>query len=82
MWDAYGQSWGWGFWGMLGMVQMLLWWILLILGIAVLVRLLAAGRKETSPRGEDWALDILRERYARGEIDKEEFEQKSCDLAG
>jgi putative membrane protein len=33
-----------------------------------------------APRGEDEALRILKERYARGEITKEEYEQRRKDL--
>ncbi len=74
------MGWGWGR-GMLGAVHMVLWWVLIVLGIAVLVKWLFG-----SPRGGDrssgrGALDILKERYARGEIDKDEFEQKRRDLA-
>jgi putative membrane protein len=81
MWGGYGQGWGWGLWGLLGMVQMLLWWVVLGLGIAVLVKWLIGPRGRANPHAEDRALDILRERYARGEIGKEEFEQKARDLA-
>lgn len=71
--DEYGWGWGWGMW----MAHTFLWWILLILGIVVLVRWIIAGPGHT--RGET-ALDILKKRYARGEIGKEEFEQKKRDL--
>ena len=46
MWGEMGSmGWGWG-WGMLGAVHMVLWWVLIVLGIAVLVKWLVG-----SPRG-------------------------------
>lgn len=75
MWDGIGGM-GWGWIG-LGMVHMLLFWILVILGIVVLVRWLAAG----PPRDHlPDALEILKARYARGEITKEQFEQMKRDI--
>jgi putative membrane protein len=66
---------GWGWIG-LGMVHMLLFWILVILGIVVLVRWLASG----TPGGGPDPLDILKARYAKGEITKEQFEQMKRDI--
>ena len=60
-----------------GMLWMGLWWLLPILAIVAL----AALMMRMNGRGPDkTALDILKERYARGEIDKAEFEQKRHDL--
>ena len=75
MWGDMG--WGWG-WGMIGTVHMLLWWILIVLGIVVLAKWLFGGARGSAG---DRALEVLRERYARGEIDKEEFEKRKRDLA-
>ncbi len=59
------------------MVLMLLFWGVVIAGIVVGIRwLVHQGR---GPRS-DSALDILRERYARGEIDREEFLARKRDL--
>lgn len=84
MW--WHDGWGWGF----GFLHMVLYWGVLILVIALVVKWIFGG-----PSGPGWlrgdffnereargnrALDILKERYARGEIDKEEFEQKKRDL--
>lgn len=70
---------GWdGGWGLFGMAHMLVWWILIILGIVVLAKLAFGNRRGDS--GEDRALFILRERYARGEISKEEFDARKRDL--
>lgn len=55
---------------------------MLILAIALLVKWLFAGSSRRESPYVKTALDILKERYARGEIGKEEFEQKKRDLAG
>lgn len=83
MWGHMGWGWGggtgWG-WSILGGVHMILWWVLLILGIVVLSRWLVRGFSRDSGDIGNRALDILKERYARGEIGKDEFEQKKHDL--
>jgi putative membrane protein len=71
----YGDHGGW--WG-IGPFPMLLFWVVVIVAVVVLVKWLA-DRPGNAPHGNS-ARDILKERYARGEIDKEEFEQKRRDL--
>ncbi|MFN7085213.1 MAG: SHOCT domain-containing protein [Burkholderiales bacterium] len=79
MWGDMGMGWG-GGWGILSGLHMVLWWVLLILGIVVLFRLLIGGSLRSGRETTDRALEILKERYARGEIGKEEYEQKKRDL--
>jgi len=74
-WGNYG-GWGMGF----GMVFMLLFWVLVILGIAVLVRWLMTQSSPDRGAREKSPLEIVQERYARGEIDHDEYEQKKRDL--
>lgn len=73
-----GYGWGMG-WGWIGMI---LFWILLILAIVWLVRALDLGSGAGGHRdaNRDDALEVLRERYARGEIDREEFQDRKRDL--
>ena len=67
----------WGAWGLGMMLMMLLFWVLVIAGLVVGIRwLVSQGRESRS----DSALEILRERYARGEINTDEFEAKKKDL--
>ncbi len=77
------DHWGYGGPGLFGMgFGMLLFWALLIAGLIVLVRWLATGPdRRTPPEAGASALEILSQRYARGEISREEFEQKQQDLA-
>ncbi len=79
--DFWGMHpmWGmWGPWGIGMMLMMLVMWGLVIVGLVLGVRWLLAQGRASQP---DAALDILRQRYARGEIDKEEFEARKRDLA-
>jgi putative membrane protein len=86
--DAFAQGYmgpgmmGWGYgmgWG--GSIIMIIFWIAVIVGIIFLIRwVVTSTDKGSSSRGEDSALEILRKRYARGEINKEEFEEKKRDL--
>ena len=67
-----------GGWMFGGGFLMLLWWLVPIALIVALVGYFA--RRPGTGTGERTALDILKERYARGEIGKDEFEQKKRDL--
>jgi len=83
MWGDMGNMMGYGGgWGFFGVLHMLLWWVLIILGIVVLVKWLFSGTGGSAQARENRALEILKERYARGEIGKDEFEQKKRDLSG
>lgn len=70
-----------GFWWM--WIMMALFWILIVGGIAWLVVQLTRQGETAGmgprPRGRR-PLDILRERYARGEISRDEYEQMRRDL--
>ena len=73
-------------WGHMGMwgggmgFGMLLFWGLLIAAIVMLVRCFSGSGLCEKPDREKSALDLLKERYARGEIERDEFEQKKRDL--
>lgn len=70
----------WGMGGALGWILMVLFWVLAALLVVYLVRgLVRTGGSVNHP--EKTPLDILKERYAKGEINKEEFEQKKKDLS-
>lgn len=71
MWNWNGMM----AWGGFGLFH-ILWWAFVVALIVLLVRWIAFGRG----RDDDRALSILRERYARGEIGKEEFEARKRDL--
>jgi len=69
-WDMYfGYSWGMGF----GFIFIIVFWILIILGLIAIVKYIKGKEPES-------ALEILKKRYAKGEISKEEFEEKKKDL--
>jgi putative membrane protein len=79
-WGMHPMAWMWGAWGIVMMVMMLAFWGVVIAGIVLGVRWLL--RQPAVAHRDDTALRILRERYARGEIDRQEYEAKRRDLGG
>jgi putative membrane protein len=89
-WRGYGgwgmgpgmMGWGYGM-GWFGPILMIAFWIAIIVGIVFLIRWLVVSTGTGSRRAssEESALEILKRRYARGEIEKEEFEEKRKSLA-
>ena len=77
MWEwGYGMGWFW----------MFIWWILIIGVVAAVIYMLLNSKKHNQtpspgnnlPRGS--AVEKLKERYAKGEINREEFKQMMEDL--
>lgn len=59
---------------------MWLFWIILILVVVVLARVMMGRRSGSMTEHQDSPLEILKSRYARGEIDEEEFERRKSEL--
>ncbi len=80
MMNGYGLQ-GFGY-SPLGGILMLVFWALIIIGIVLLVVWLVrnAGRTFVPAAVSDPALDVLKARYARGEITKEQFDAIKRDL--
>lgn len=64
------------------MVFNMIFWLLLVVGV-VLLAVWAVQKFVTGGSGkvEESALDILKKRYARGEISREEYEEKKRDIS-
>lgn len=86
-------AWQGGRWGMMGPgimggfgggwfmpIVMIVFWGLVIWGIVALIRGLTLSETMGSARQADSALEILKRRYAQGEVSKTEFEEKKKDL--
>lgn len=80
MMEDWGHMMNFGFmpFGWFGGVLMILFWALLIVGVLALIKWLAGQGKGDDKN--DSAMEALRERYAKGEISKDEFEEKKKDL--
>ncbi len=82
MGNYFGGGWGYGFG--LGWIFMIIFWGLVIWAIFALVRggsgHSCCGGHNHGEYGEKTPLDILKERYAKGEVSKEDFEKMKKDL--
>ncbi len=92
-WGWGGGGWG---WGLAGSLLSLLFIAAIVIGIVLVVRAVSGGHSHAggqwaspppppastlpAPAGPSAALRILEERYARGEIDREEFLGRKQDL--
>lgn len=80
MYGTYNGYEGWGLGNMMGWfgggIMMIAFWVLLVVFIVWIVREISGKNSRSNSN----ALDILKERYAKGEISKEEFESKKKDI--
>ena len=78
MWDGFGYAgMGWGF----GILMFLFWALIIGLVVWVVVSLTRRNSSISHTTYSNSALEILKERYARGEINRDEFEEKKKALA-
>jgi putative membrane protein len=55
-------------------------WIILLVLVGVIIYFVVQGQKSTAGGGGETPLEILKKRYAKGEISKQEFEKMKKDL--
>lgn len=73
-WGHDMMGWGGGFF-------MIIIWVVVIVGVVLLVKwLMASAGKGGGTPAKESPIEILKRRYAAGEIGKEEFEEKKKDL--
>jgi len=72
MWEWHGLGMGGGF--------MWIFWLLIIFFVVLLVK--PSSTNSSSNEQRETPLEILGKRYARGEIDEEEFQRRKKQLGG
>ncbi|MEU8251557.1 SHOCT domain-containing protein [Nonomuraea sp. NPDC048916] len=82
-WDGWGHMWGNGFGWLWGGFMMLVWIGLIALVVWLVARAVSGTRTGPPPErtGTERARDVLAERYARGEISTEEYQDRLTHLS-
>jgi putative membrane protein len=70
MWPYMGSM---GWW-------MVLWWLVAIVVLVLVVRLVAGSLGSPGSRADESPEQILKRRYAKGEIEREEYQRRLEDL--
>ena len=70
---GWGTGFGMGWWWIIGLIVM-------IIIVWMIVKAINQNKNSTPRFDNKSALDILKERYARGEINKQEFDERKKDL--
>ncbi|MHB0976009.1 MAG: SHOCT domain-containing protein [Candidatus Aquicultorales bacterium] len=75
----------WGVWGNSGFgifmwLQQIFWLVILVIGLVLAIKWLQGYTTQAAQPRSDSALEILRSRYARGEITREDFESIKATL--
>ncbi|QBJ96016.1 SHOCT domain-containing protein [Rhodococcus sp. ABRD24] len=81
MWwnDGMGYGMGWGGWALMILV-MVLFWTLVVVGVMALFRTMREDRRTPPDPKRPSGQQILDERFARGEIDAEEYRIRTDQL--
>jgi len=85
MMGGWGNMGGWGYggyggYGMMGIGMLVFWIGIIILGIYLFRR--NSSHVHRGGQGKTSSMEILSERYARGEIDSEDYQRRKRDLEG
>ncbi|POX36675.1 hypothetical protein C3486_32390 [Streptomyces sp. Ru73] len=83
----FGYGYGMNGWGYAALIVQFLFWALLVAGVAFFIRYLARGRRDVPeppgvPPAHQSPEQILAGRFARGEIDEEEYHRRLTALRG
>jgi putative membrane protein len=75
------MHWGYGMMGWFGPIFMLVFWVLIIIAAVYIIKWIAGLSQSETFKTSEAPLDILKKRYAKGEITKAEFEEMKKDVS-
>lgn len=67
---------GWGTWGF----GWIIWIIVLVIIVWGIIKIVSSNSNKPQHKQDENALDILKKRYAKGEITKEQYDQMRKDI--